>query len=66
MSRESGGRRGRRLFLAGLVLALIPMTTKPPEQSACDADSSLVNSLVCTPIELARIAIPLLRQFVQW
>lgn len=56
MSRESGGKRRRRLFLAGLVLALIPMTTAPHRESTCDSDS-----LVCASIDLFRTLGPLVR-----
>lgn len=62
MSRESGGRPARRrLFLAGLVVALIPMTAAPHRESTCDSGGSFIGSLVCAPIDLLRALGPLAR-----
>jgi hypothetical protein len=65
MSRGSDGRPGRRrLFLAGLVITLIPMTSAPHRESLCDSGDSIGGSLVCTPIELLRIVVPLVRHLM--
>jgi hypothetical protein len=64
MSSESGDRRRRRLILAGLVLSLVPMTARPSERPACDTHNSFVGTIVCTPIELLRIAGPIARYFI--
>lgn len=62
MSRESGGKPARRrLFLAGLVIALIPMTAAPHRESTCDSGGSFAGWLVCTPIDLIRTLGPLAR-----
>lgn len=64
MSRSDGRPARRRLALAGLVIALIPMTSAPHREPLCDAGESIGGSLVCTPIELARIVGPLVRYLV--
>lgn len=60
MARESGGKARRRLFLAGLIIALVPMTAAPRHESTCDRSGPLV----CVPVELIRIFAPLARRLL--
>jgi hypothetical protein len=61
MSRDSGNRRGRRLFLVALLMLLIPTTSQPRASSACEGRDSVIDQVFCTPIELVRIFGPLAR-----
>lgn len=63
MSREQGGRRGRRFVLAGLFLALVPMAPNSREQP-CDTKGTVVSSLICTPIGLLQTLGPYLRVLI--
>ncbi|MBE1469319.1 hypothetical protein [Kibdelosporangium phytohabitans] len=61
----SEGRPGRRrLFISGLLIALIPMTSAPHRESLCEPGDSIGGSLVCAPIELVRVFGPVLRHLV--
>jgi hypothetical protein len=63
MKDRSGSHRRRRLVLLGLVLALIPMTSKPRDQTPCQTNDVIVGVLICTPVDLWRILSPLARFF---